>query len=371
MKIGIDARFIGPKGTGIGTYTQNLIAYLQKIDTINHYLIFLKKENWHNVKINNKFFSKALADVSWYSIEEQLKMASIFKRSNLDLVHVPHFNVPIFYSGKFIITIHDLIHHHFPQTVSTTKNPVIFKLKRLGYHLIFKNALTRSKKIIVPSNFVKEDLIANCKVNPSKIAVTYEAVEEEYLQKTHHSQLITHHNLIYVGNAYPHKNLPMLLNAFKRLITRNLSLITKLIIVSPRDIFAQRLVTEIKKRNLQDKVELLGWQNSADLVKLFAKSTAYVSPSLSEGFGIPGLNAMAANIPVICSDIPTFREIYSDAAVYFNPKDPNDIAKKIQKVLSDNKQKSDLVKKGREQVKKYSWLKMAKQTLEIYKSVLS
>ena len=371
MKIGIDARFIGPKGTGIGTYTQNLIANLQKIDTKNQYLIFLKKENWQNVKISSKNFDKILADVSWYSLEEQLKMGSIFKSSNLDLVHVPHFNVPIFYSGKFIVTIHDLIHHHFPQTVSTTKNPVIFKLKRLGYHLIFKNALTRSKKIIVPSNFVKEDLIANCKVNPSKIALIYEAAEEGYLQKTHHSQLITHHNLIYVGNAYPHKNLEKLLYAFKILNTKYKILNTKLILVSPRDVFAQRLVTEIKKRNLQDKVELLGWQNSAALVKLFAKSTAYVSPSLSEGFGIPALNAMASNLPLICSSIPTYREIYGEAAIYFDPNNPSDIAQKIKKVLEDSKTRSDLVKKGSVQVKKYSWLKMAKQTLEIYKSVLS
>src|SRR3989344_9234112 len=112
MKIGIDARLIGPEGTGLSTYTQNLIENLQKIDNKNHYSIFLQKNSWQYLKITNKNFTKVLADVSWYSLSEQIKMPQIFKSQNLDLLHIPHFNVPILYRGKFIVTIHDLKSAH-------------------------------------------------------------------------------------------------------------------------------------------------------------------------------------------------------------------------------------------------------------------
>lgn len=369
MRIGIDARFIGPKGTGIGVYTQNLIQNLQKIDKKNKYFIFLKENNWDYIKLPSKNFQKVLSDVLWYTAQEQIKMPAIYNSQNLDLLHVPHFNVPILYQGKFIVTIHDLIHHHFAQTTATTKNLALFKLKRLSYHLIFKNAVSRCAKIITPSNFVRKDLITTFKLNPSKIAVTYEAAEEDYFQKIRSSIVHRQSTLLYVGNAYPHKNLNELLDAFKILNTKYRIQNTNLLLVSPRDIFWQRLNDQIKTRNLENKITLYGYLDPKDLTKLFKKASAYVSPSLSEGFGIPGLNAMASNIPVICSDIPTFREIYGDAATYFDPKDPKNIAEKIKKVLTDPKTKSDLVNKGREQARKYSWHKMAKQTLNIYESV--
>ena len=104
--------------------------------------------------------------------------------------------------------------------------------------------------------------------------------------------------------------------------------------------------------------------------QIFKKASAYIFPSLSEGFGIPGLNAMAAGLPVVCSDIPVLHEVYGEAAIYFNPHDPKDIAQKIKKVLTSDTG-SELVKKGRKQVKKYSWQKMAAQTLSVYKEIVN
>ena len=112
---------------------------------------------------------------------------------------------------------------------------------------------------------------------------------------------------------------------------------------------------------------MTGYIPANDLAIIFRSAKAYVFPSLSEGFGIPGLNAMAAGLPVICSNIPPLKEIYGDAALYFNPNDTFDIAQKVSKVLSDSKTRSFLVARGKEQVKKYSWQKMAKETLNIYK----
>lgn len=366
LRIGIDARFIGPNGTGLGKYTEKLIENLQKIDTQNHYIIFLKAENWQYLKIKNKNFEKKLADVPWYSVQEQIKMPAIFKAANLDVLHVPHFNVPYLYRKKFVVTIHDLIHHHFSQESATTKNPLIFKLKRLGYKTIIANAVSKSSKIITPSKFVKDEILKTFKVKPEKIKVTYEAAEEEYFQSKH--PISSNKTILYVGNAYPHKNLNRLLDAVKFLASKSQFRDLKLIIVCPRDVFWQRLHKEIVERNLENAVEMKGYLGANELSNLFQKSTAYVFPSLSEGFGIPGLNAMAAGLPLVSSNIPTLREIYGSAAIFFDPKDPKDIAEKISLTISSSKFRNDLIKKGQKQVKKYSWRKMAKETLEVYKS---
>lgn len=366
MKIGIDARFIGPQGTGLGKYTEKLIINLAKIDTKNDYAIFLRKNNWDYLKLK-KNFKKIPADIPWYSLEEQIKMPGILNAENLDLLHIPHFNVPFLYRKKFVVTIHDLIHHHFKETSATTRNEIVFNLKRIGYRMIINRAIKKSEKILVPSNFVKEEIIKYFKIVPQKIVVTYEAAEEEYFEK-HQSSIVNRQSaLLYVGNAYPHKNLECLLDALGILNTKYKIPNTKLILVCPRDTFSDRLKSEINKRNLAD-VELKGYLSVIELARLFSEATAYVFPSLSEGFGIPGLNAMAVGIPVISSEIPTLKEVYGDAALYFNPKDPGDIAAKIKKVLIDKETRTVLVEKGRVQVKKYSWQKMAQETLKIYES---
>jgi len=386
MKIGIDARFVGPEGTGLGKYTEELIKNLEKIDKKNQYCIFLRQSNWQYLKLKNKNFKKTLADVPWYSFEEQIKMPSIFRKQNLDLLHVPHFNVPIFFREKFVVTIHDLIHNHFKEESTTTRHKQLFKLKRFGYRLVIKNAVHKAKKIIVPTKFVKDEIVEHFNINPEKIVVTYEAAEEEYFNL---EPLATHNLgeagktlnrqpfLIYVGNVYPHKNLNALLDAL--VIMKNWKLESsalpsvsgnwKLTIVCPRNIFWRRLTSEIKSRGLSGKVETEGYLSPTELSKLFSKAAAYIFPSLSEGFGIPGLNAMASGLPVVASDIPTLKEVYGEAALYFDPNDPNNIAQAIKKVLTDEKAKIVLVEKGKEQVKKYSWQKMAEQTLKIYNEV--
>ena len=373
MRVGIDARFVGPQGTGLGKYTEKLIVNLAKIDGISSYFIFLKKSNWDYLKLP-KNFTKVLADVPWYSLEEQYKMPAIFSTQNLDLLHVPHFNVPISLKGKFIVTIHDLIHHKFSEYAATTKNPIIFKLKRFAYKKVITHAVKKCAKILTPSNYVKDEIVKIFEINPDKIVVTYEAAEEEYFINREPSTVNRQPFLIYVGNAYPHKNLEKLLDAVQLLNKNPTSLPShksiNLIIVCPRDVFSQRLNHQIKERNLTKFVEVKGYLSSGELVTLFEKASAYVFPSLSEGFGIPGLNAMAVGLPVVASDIPVLKEVYGDAALYFNPHEAQDIAAKIAKVITSRKTKLDLILEGREQVKKYSWQKMVRQTLKVYEEVV-
>ena len=173
MKILIDARLFGPSHTGNGRYTKELIENLAKIDSKNNYVILLRKETFDKTNLPDNF-TKVLADFKHYSFEEQFKLPFLILKNKPDLVHFPHFNVPLFYSGKFVVTIHDMIMHKFIGGEATTRPFPIYQIWRLGYYLAFAKAVFGSVKIIVPSHTVKSELVDFYKINKAKVEVTYE-----------------------------------------------------------------------------------------------------------------------------------------------------------------------------------------------------
>jgi len=377
MRIGIDARFLGPEGTGLGRYVQELILHLEDLDKKNEYIIFLRRQNFDFYKAKNKNFKKVLANTRWYSLKEQVILPFIFSSQKLDLLHVPHFNVPIFYPGKMVVTIHDLIKSEFASLSATTRVAPVYFFKHFGYKAILRIALWRSQQIFVPSHQIAQKLQEKMKIAGEKITVTYEASSlSDKQQVTSGKNILEKYEiekpfLLYVGNAYPYKNLDNLLKALSILIHNLEFSIHGLKLVNPcsRSVFYERLAQKAKDMELSDKVILPGFVPDEELAVLFQQAEAYVFPSFSEGFGIPGLDAMALGTPVICSNILTLKEIYGVAALYFDPYSKEDIAEKIGKVLTNEKLRQDLIKKGKKQVQKYSWRKMAKETLEIYQSV--
>jgi len=377
MRIGIDARFLGPEGTGLGRYVQELILHLEDLDKKNEYVIFLRRQNFDFYKAKNKNFKKVLADTRWYSLKEQVILPFIFSSQKLDFLHVPHFNVPIFYPGKMVVTIHDLIKSEFASLSATTRVAPVYFFKHFGYEAILRIALWRAQKIFVPSHQIARKLKEKMKIAGEKITVTYEASSlSDKQQVTSDKNILEKYKiekpyLLYVGNAYPYKNLDNLFKALNILIQNSSSMIHNLKLVNPcsRSVFYERLAQKAKDMELSDKVIFPGFVPDEKLAALYRQAEAYVFPSFSEGFGIPGLDAMALGTPVICSNISTLKEIYGEAALYFDPYSKEDIAEKIGKVLTNEKLRQDLIKKGKKQAQKYSWQKMAKQTLEIYQSI--
>lgn len=173
MKILIDARLYGPKDTGIGRYTQKLVENLSQIDSSNLYYILLRNDDYQSLKLPKNWI-KVLADFKHYTFEEQFKMPILLLKLKPDVVHFPHFNVPILYFGKFIVTIHDLIMHKFTDGAATTRKFPTYQIWRLGYHIAFAKAVLGSSKIIVPSNAVKNEIVNYYKINKKKVEVTYE-----------------------------------------------------------------------------------------------------------------------------------------------------------------------------------------------------
>lgn len=374
MRIGIDARFFGVRRKGLGRYTQKLVESLERIDSKNKYFVFLRAENFGEYAPQNANFKKVLADYRWYTLEEQLKFPGLLGRYNLDLVHFPHFNVPLFYFGKFVVTIHDLVLFHFSTVRSSTLNTFLYGFKFLMYRLVINSALRRSSRLITVSKFTKRDILKRYKTLPQeKIIVTYEAAEKFcMLSPNKDEDILSRYGIIrpyimYVGNAYPHKNLENLVYAFKIMQTSKPEL--QLVFVGKEDYFYSRLKKLVTEQAI-NRIVFAGYVPDHDLDILFHNTGAYVFPSLYEGFGLPPLEAMAKGAPVVSSEHPCMREILEDSAYFFDGKNINAIADSALKVLGDKNLRARLIQKGYEQVKKYNWEDMALKTLGVYKSVV-
>ena len=161
---------------GPGRYVANLLKNLEGLSN-NEFFVFLSAEGLEKYQPQSQNFHKVLCTVPWYSWKEQIVLPFLFSKYRLDLLHVPHFNFPILYPGKIVLTIHDLIIHEFSTERATTKAPLYYKFKRLVYRLIVKIGVIRAIRVIVPSNFVKQDLIKKYALSEAKVVVTYEGVE--------------------------------------------------------------------------------------------------------------------------------------------------------------------------------------------------
>ncbi len=364
MKIGIDARLWNE--SGVGRYTRNLVTNLQVLDKNNEYILFVLNKDYQNLKSqisNLKNWKLSIADIRWHTLEEQFKFPAILNKENLDLTHFPYFSVPLFYNKPFVVTIHDLIISHFPTGEASTLPLPLYGLKLAGYKFIINSAAKRAKKIITVSNTTKEDIVKTLHIKEDRIVVTYEGIESISGQNP---RIKFSNYFLYVGNAYPHKNLKRLVDAFK--IVRQEHKNISLLLVGKEDYFYRKLKEYVKIYNLERSVLFSGYIPDSELTYLYQNAKALIVPSLMEGFGLPGLEAFSNKCIVLASEIPVFKELYKDGAIYFNPLEINSIKNAMDKTFKSKlKENSD---RGIELVKNFSWEKMAKETLKIYESCL-
>ena len=378
MKIIIDARMYGLEHTGIGRYIINLINQIDKIsfqsEDKNEYIILLRKKYFDSLVFKNKNIKKVLADYSHYSFKEQFLLPFQLFLLKPNVVHFPHFNVPFLWFGKYVVTIHDLIKHQSRGIKTTTHNPFIYWLKHIFYLFIVYSAVKRAKKVITPSKWWKNELIKIYNLTQDKVVVTYEGVDDKFkFKKESSSNILEKFKIkkpfvIYTGSLYPHKNADRLLEAIIK-INREKKIKLNLVLVCARNFFLKRFEKKVKDKKAESLVKLIGFVDDKDLVALYKEAEAFVFPSLLEGFGLTGLEAMSLGLPTICSSASCLPEVYGQAVAYFDPLDINDMVEKIIQVVSDDDFKKCLTKAGFKKVKEYSWNKMAKETLMIYKSV--
>lgn len=367
MRIGIDARMYGPKvgGGGLGRYVEQLVTKLQETDQENRYILFLKKENFETCKITNPNFEKRLADFHWYTVAEQFFLPRIIDREKLDLVHFPHWNVPLIMKTPFVVTIHDLILLDDPSSAkATTLGPLLYAVKRFGYRTSLINAVLMSKKIIAVSEATKFSILKHFpKVKTEKIQVVYEGITA--LNSNQPLQEQEKKNLLYVGNSYPHKNLKTLIDAFKIFSIKEPE--AKLILVGHKDLFSEAIEKYVLEKKIE-KIEFFRDVDDTKLAELYASTKIYVFPSRFEGFGLPALEAMSIEVPVISARAGSLPEILGEAAEYFDPNSTTELAELIEKLWHNKTRQNELVTLGTKQIKKYSWKKMAGEIKNIYQS---
>ncbi|OGM22509.1 hypothetical protein A2961_02725 [Candidatus Woesebacteria bacterium RIFCSPLOWO2_01_FULL_39_21] len=366
-KILIDSRFYGLENKGIGRYTCELLSCLQHLDSKNEYYILLRRKYFNKLNYKGNF-NKILADFRYYTLTEQFKLPFILNKLNPDIFHALNTNVPLFYSGNLVVTVHDTMQLVFNKK-STTLPLAFYAIKSFAYRNIFRKSLERSKAIISPSNFVKADIIDKFDVDPNKIFVIPEGVSSVF-RKNRTRNRRTGNYFVYVGSSYPHKNLEVVVRALKKINLEGFGNVG-LRLVLGRDVFANKHKNLVKETGIQKNVEFLADINDGELRKIYSSSLGFVFPSMFEGFGLPGLEAMAAGTLVACSDIPTFREVYGENAIYFDPKNSESVVGSMLKILNiSSAERAKRIKKSQEYVKQFNWCETAKKTLEIYNSIV-
>ena len=347
MHVTVDARMI--HSSGIGKVIENILKRL-----------IPAKQEWNFsligcVKDLTQFSFSTLPNVELidceseiYTIGEQFDVVKKIPK-NTDLLWVPHYNIPVFYSGKMIVTIHDVFHLAHPDSF----------IKKMYAKIMFNSAVEKATTIICVSQFTATELQKYTNADTNKINVIYNGIDESWFNIPK-KDFLGNNYFIYVGNIKPHKNLERLLQAF-RLIKDKVP--QKLILVGKKEGFLTGMnnITELIK-GMEDRVTFTGYVSDAELQQYVVHADAMIFPSLYEGFGLPPLEAMACGCPAVVSTAASLPEICKDAAIYCDPYDIQDIADKMIASLH-----SQNIEAGKKLAKSYSWDVAAKKIITVFK----
>lgn len=364
-KIVIDAREL--RTTGTGRYVERLLEYLQEADTdMSHrYIVLLQPKDMDGWTPKSKRFTKVACPYKEFTFAEQIGLGIQVYKLKADLVHFVMIQQPVLYLGRVVTTVHDLTTMRFH---NPSKNRLVFAIKQWVYKKVIKIVAYKSKHLIVPTEFVKDDVAKYTRTNSRKITVTYEAGEIVLSKPQAIKELEGKQFIMYLGRPQPHKNLGRLIDAFETLKQSHPNLI--LVLAGRKDVLYRRHEKTVKKRGIEDVI-FTDYITDGQLRWLYENCAAYIFPSLSEGFGLPALEAMNHGAPVVSSNATCLPEVYGDAAHYFDPLNVSDMAAKISEVLDNKSLRKDLIRKGRKQAGKYSWRRMAEQTLAVYNKILN
>ena len=375
MIIGIDGNEANVnKRVGVSVYTYELLKYFQKSASKDvQFIIYLRNNPGLSLQDDT---GSSMPEESQYFIYRIVKgplwsqifvPIDLYLNRKIDVFFSPAHYTPRFCPVPVVVTIHDLAYEYYPEEFLKED---LYKLKIWTGH-----AVKQAKKIIAVSNNTKKDIVKFYHVPEEMIKVIYNGYQQKSKILISKSQINTKYQilntkyLLYVGTIQPRKNLLTLIETFHLLLQDKPDF--KLVIAGKKGWMYEEIYQKVKDLKLTDKIIFTGYINESELSYLYQNASIYILPSLYEGFGIPLLEAMSNNCPIVAANISSLPEIGANACLYFDPNDKMDLKSKIHMILDDEKLRGDLINKGKARVKEFSWEKCGKETLNILRNVSS
>lgn len=358
--VGIDVRMA--QHTGIGRYIRGVVHGLSIINSSFQYTLIGKRASQKDFPHQFSFFP---TETPIYSLREQLIPFEITRM--VDCLHTPHYNAPLLWRRKLVITIHDLIHLRFPNYLTSP-------LAQFYANVMLPAVTRRADAIIAVSECTKNDLIERLKVDPKKITVIYHGINSQFLKKAglHASQSkIQEPYFLYVGLIKAHKNLGTLLEAFRNLKNKSNLPQLKLYLVGTID-EKQKIVREwMAMLKAQNDISVYSNVDDGRLKELYQNALALVFPSFYEGFGFPLIEAMATQTPIIASQAASIPEVLGEkAALFFDPHSVSELQNCMEQILRGEDLRQKLIQEGSKRLALFDWNAAARKTEQVYESAI-
>lgn len=364
MHIGIDGNEANVENlVGVSVYTQNLLTYFQKKANKNtRFTVFLREEPKKHLPKGNLYYRYHVVRPSFLFSQLTLPLA-LMKFDDIDVFFSPAHYAPRMSPSPNVVTIHDLSYFYFPKEFLKKD---LYQLKNWT-----KYSVKKAKKIICVSQATKKDLIKFYKTPSEKIKVIYNGYEKNNRTlnvKTRTFGLKEYKYILYVGTLQPRKNLKTLITAFQKFHKENKDF--KLVIAGKKGWLYDEIFSLVKKMKMQENVVFTGFVSDLELHNLYKNAFCFVLPSFYEGFGIPMLEAMAHDLPVIAAGSSALPEVGGDACLYFDPYYYDTLTRLLKRIKKDERLRKTMIEKGKKRVQLFSWSKCAEETLKVLKSVV-
>ncbi|MBN2369728.1 MAG: glycosyltransferase family 4 protein [Vicinamibacteria bacterium] len=370
MKVAIDARKW--RDYGIGTYVRNLVRHLARLDRDTTYFVLCEHADEPFLRDLAENFVPIVDNSDGYSIREHFSIPWKLRRIGADLLHSPHYVLPLLSRVPTVVTIHDCIHLLFPQYL-----PNRFAARYARF--MMGQAVTRSAMVLTVSEASRKDILRFYPgTDPGRIRVVPNAIDPDIIEdpgseeaaRVKERYQIQGRFILYAGNIKPHKNLERLIQAFGILKQQPGHDDLKLLIIGDEIHRYGSLRRCVESTGVRQDVRFFGFVPNKTLAVLYRLASAFAFPSLYEGFGLPPLESMACGTPVVTSRISSLPEVVGDAALLVDPYDVKDIATALARVLSDQDLRKTLIAKGRARACIFSWQRSVQAILSIYMTLL-
>jgi glycosyltransferase involved in cell wall biosynthesis len=365
MRIAFDLRRIG--NPGIGRYMKCLTEAVVAQAPEHEYLLIMPQAG--EALVDAPSAAKVTPCLKYYSLREQVELPRILARHKIDLLHSPHFLLPLVRPCPAVATIHDVVYLACPQDLPS-------RAGRLYYRAMMHASSRLAARVITDSEHSKNEIVRYLGSDPAKIEVIYPGVDQQFSRVTDPARLdavrsrygLDGDYILCVGIYKPRKNHTGLLRAFRHVLESGVS--AQLVIAGPMgegEPVLRRLAADL---GVSDSIVFTGFIDETDLRALYSAARVCVCPSMYEGFGFTVLEAMACGTPVVCSSRTSLPEVAGVAALFFDPHKPEEMAGQLLRALSDVALRAAMIERGWLNVKRFSWAETARQTLAVYHQAL-